>query len=175
MNSISIRPAGSEDLAAIPGIELAAATLFAEADLPHTVRHKVTAPRDLRDALERGQLWVAVAPDDRVVGFAMAGIVDGHAYLDELDVLPEFGRRGIGTRLVETVADWARAGHHVSVSLVTFRHLRWNAPFYEKLGFSALNSSEHGAEIAGLLREEKRAGIDVARRVVMRMDLQKNA
>lgn len=171
MDSVSIRTATGRDLAAIPGIELAAAGMFSEQDLPHGIRYRVTTPEDLRAALDDNRLWVAVGSGDKVVGFAMVNIVDGQAYLDEIDVLPDFGRRGIGARLVGTVADWARNCAYETLSLVTFRHLRWNAPFYAKLGFSTLDSSEHGREVSGLIQEEGRAGIDISNRVVMRLEL----
>ena len=169
-DGFDIRPAVTPDLAEIPKIELAAATLFSEADLPQNLRHKVTAAAELRSAKRNGRLWVAVV-DARITGFAMANIVDGQAYLDELDVLPEFGRRGIGKRLVGEVVRWARQHRFATLSLVTFRHLRWNAPFYEKLGFMRLAAAEHGPELAGLIAEEAHAGIDRRKRVAMRLEL----
>ena len=171
MDTVSIRTATGRDLAAIPGIELAAAGMFSETDLPHGIRYRVTTPEDLRVALDGNRLWVAVGPGDQVVGFAKVSIVDGQAYLDEIDVLPDFGRRGIGTRLVGAVTDWARDRAFETLSLVTFRHLPWNAPFYAKLGFSMLDSSEHGREVSGLIEEEGRAGIDIGNRVVMWLEL----
>ena len=171
MVSISIRLADPGHLAAIPGLEIAAAAMFPEADLPLEFRHKVTEMRDLRAAVDRGQMWVAVNEQQKTVGFASADVVDGQAYLEELDVLPDFGRQGIGTRLLARVINWARDQQFRYLVLVTFRHLPWNAPFYEKLGFEVLNSSEHGPEIAGLIKEERLAGLNVANRVVMRLKL----
>ena len=165
-----IMPALREHLGDIPGIEHAGATMFSEDDLPAGLRYRVTAMADLRAALADGRLWVAVL-DRKTVGFALADVVDGDAYLAEVDVLPAFGRRGIGTALVRAVTDWARTRGFTAITLVTFRHLPWNAPFYEKLGFSILDAAEHGGELRGLIQEEREIGLDVTRRVAMKLRL----
>lgn len=144
--------------------------MFSEADLPRSIRYKVTHVSYLQQALEDRRLWVAL-DDEKAVGFAAASVVDGGGYADEIDVMPEFCRRGIGTRLVMTVVDWARAGNLPYLTLITFSHLAWNAPFYEKLGFKIMTRAEHGKELAGLIEEERRIGINIANRVVMRMAL----
>ena len=62
-----------------------------------------------RDAQRQEMLWVAVAPDSQVLGFALARLIDGEPHLEEIDVHPDHGRRGIGAALVRTVIEWARA------------------------------------------------------------------
>ena len=171
MDPIAIELARETHLADIPGIELAGATLFAEADLPQEIRYRVTEGTDLRDAFNESRIWVAVPQSGKVVGFALAETVDRQAYLTELDVLPAFGRRGIGSRLVRAVLEWAKGRDFDSLSLITFRHLPWNAPFYEKLGFSMVDSAEHGPELAGLMEEERQVGINMDNRVVMTLKL----
>jgi len=168
VTSISVRLAGREHLSAIPGIEIAAAALFSEADLPESLRYKVTHISHLNEALEQGRLWVALC-EDKPVGFAAASVIDGAGYLDELDVMPEFCRQGIGTKLVSMVIDWARAQQFSCLTLVTFRHLAWNAPFYEQLEFRTMEATEHGPELADLIREEHRVGLDGAKRVAMQL------
>ena len=170
MEAVSIKLAERRHLADIPKMELASAALFSETDLPRSIRFKVTHVSYLERALEEKCLWVALV-GDKAVGFASASIVDGGGYLDEIDVMPEFGRRGIGTQLVMTVVDWARAEKYPYLTLITFSHLAWNAPFYEKLGFEMMASAEHGKELSGLIEEERRIGINIANRVVMRMVL----
>jgi len=167
--SVSIQLAEAEHLKAIPAIELAAATLFAESDLPQSLRHKVTEMSHLRVAMDDGRLWIALTGKEKPVGFAMTELIDEVAYLDELDVLPEFGRQGIGTRLLSNVVDWARAGRFPCLQLMTFRHVPWNAPFYEKLGFEILDVSDYGPQTIDLIGKESRAGLDVDKRVVMRL------
>lgn len=171
MDSISIVLATNDHLRFIPGIEVAAAAMFSERDLPLGVRHRVSTMDALRIAVDASRLWIAEKADNRAVGFAVADILDGQAYLEEMDVLPEFGRQGIGTQLLTTVIAWARDENFSELRLVTFRHLAWNAPFYAKLGFKALDSGELEPEIAGLIEEEGRIGIDTDNRVAMRLGL----
>ena len=52
---------------------------------------------------------MAVDEDDKPIGFAMLDEIDQWLYLDELGVLPECGRRGIGTALVQHVCQLAQA------------------------------------------------------------------
>lgn len=158
-------------LAAIPRIELAAATLFSTADLPPGIRHRVTDRGELASAQQDGRLWTALGADRVPVGFALATLLDGQAHLDEMDVDPAHGRQGIGTRLVHTVIDWARSRRFENLTLMTFRHLPWNAPFYAKLGFVPLSTREMADGMLGLIREEGEAGIDTGKRVGMRLEL----
>lgn len=145
--------------------------MFPEADLPVEVRYLVIENELLQEAQSDARLWVALTDERTPVGFAMAGIIDGGAHLDEMDVMPDFGRQGVGTRLVRTIIDWARLGDYPVLTLITFRHLPWNAPFYERMGFEAMATSELGEELAKLLQEEGDAGIDVHKRVCMKLDL----
>jgi hypothetical protein len=69
------------------------------------------------------------------------------------------------------VADWARTSGFSALLLITFQHLPWNAPFYEKLGFSAMDPAERGPGLEGLILEEQQIGIDTSKRVAMRMNL----
>jgi GNAT superfamily N-acetyltransferase len=157
----------------IPKLEQAAATMFPEDDLPAALRYLVTDRDTLRDAQREGRLWVAVDPQQEAAGFALAEVLDGDAYLDQIDVHPRHARRGIGTRLVNTVIGWAESREFSSISLITFRHLPWNARFYEKFGFVRLEPHELSRSMSQILEEEAQAGIDVAKRVGMRRILQR--
>lgn len=163
--------AASEHLAAIPKIEQAAAAIFAAEDLPPELRYRVTDGDVLRRAQEEERLWMALDAERHAVGFALAEIADGHAYLAEVDVHPDHARRGLGTRLVAAVVDWAIGQRLDGVLLVTFRHLPWNAPFYESLGFVPLTDDELGRNLRALFEEERQAGVDTAKRVAMRLRL----
>jgi GNAT superfamily N-acetyltransferase len=152
----------------IPKLELAAATAFPEEDLPVALRHLVTDRDTLREAQEDGRIWIAIDSADNAVGFALAEVLDGEAFLDEVDVHPRHARRGVGTSLVNTVIGWAESREFSSLSLITFRHLPWNARFYERFGFVPLAQHELGPGMARILAEEAQAGINVANRVGMR-------
>ncbi len=165
---VSIEPAAKSHLSAIPRIEQAAATMFAEADLPLHIRYRVTDRATLASAQRDGRLWVALNTKREPVGFAHACLIDDQAHLDEMDVHPAYARRGIGTALVNTVVDWARSQGYGELTLITFRHLPWNAPFYAALGFEVVGDELLGDQMRDLLRQEAKAGLKAGNRICMR-------
>jgi GNAT superfamily N-acetyltransferase len=167
----SIVAATKQHLLEIPKLEQAAASVFPDEDLPAALRYLVTDLDTLTQAQKEGRVWIAVDEVSRPVGFALAEVLDGEAFLDEVDVHPRHARRGIGTRLVNTVIAWAESREFSTLSLITFRHLPWNARFYERFGFVQLAGHELGPDMLQILGEEARAGINVANRVGMRRTL----
>jgi GNAT superfamily N-acetyltransferase len=151
----------------LPAIELAAATLLA-GHAPESVLIETTSLEVLKDSQRNGHLWVALA-DDVPVGFAHIKVLEPDvAHLEEVDVHPGHGRRGIGTRLIVAVCAWAATAGYQSVTLITFRDLRWNMPFYERLGFEAIPPEALSPAMLSVIRDETRRGLDPARRVAMR-------
>ena len=51
---------------------------------------------ELTESLSGGYLYVAEA-DNQLVGFCMSRTLGRYLHIQQLSVLPEFGRRGIGT------------------------------------------------------------------------------
>jgi GNAT superfamily N-acetyltransferase len=116
----TIDEAQSSDLPLLPTIELAAAISLA-GHAPASVLAEPTSQAELEDAQQRGYLWVARA-DEVPVGFAHVKVLEsGIAHLEEIDVHPEHGRRGLGRRLVTTVCRWAATNGYSCVTLTTFR------------------------------------------------------
>jgi GNAT superfamily N-acetyltransferase len=162
-----ILAARPEDLALLGSIEVAAVTLFT-GPVFDSVPHQPTAENVLSQAQRDGRLWVARA-GELPVGFAMVGLVEPDvAHLEELDVHPDHGRRGVGTRLVEHVCRWAATCGHGAVTLTTYRDVPWNMPFYARLGFEVVPASELSRPLRTLVDDEARRGLDPAIRVVMR-------
>ena len=102
------------------------------------------------------------------VGFAWVEILDGHAHLEEIAVLPERGRAGIGRALVEAVVSWAGAAGYSSVTLATYRDVAWNGPFYASCCFVVLSRWRWTPGLRRIRRRERRAGLDdFGARVIM--------
>jgi GNAT superfamily N-acetyltransferase len=167
----TIAPARPEHAAALPAIEIEAAALFPQEDLPAELRRDTTPVSEFEQAARAGRLWVALDASGAPVGFAVVTRVDGAAHLLEMDVLPAHGRRGLGTGLVRAVVTWARRRGLPSVTLTTFRHLAWNGPFYRRLGFEELNEAQLTPGLREHLAQEVADGLEGAKRVVMRLDL----
>lgn len=168
----TIRLAAGHEVPALAEIERRAGARFetipALADLPEVLM----PPSAFAAGLARGQLWAAVTVADATpVGFAYAEVVDDAVHLDELDVLPEWGRRGIGRALVATVVEDARRRGLSAVTLTTFRDVPWNAPFYARLGFRSLALAELGPGLVAVWAHEATRGLPAALRVVMRREI----
>ena len=155
------------DLSRIASIELAAARLLT-GYAPEAVLEEVTSNEDLQAAQRDGRLWVALS-GDTPVGFAHVEILEPNAaHLEEIDVHPEHGRRGLGARLVRHVCRWAEARGLDAVTLTTFRDVSWNMPFYARLGFEEVAQADLSPALREVLADETRRGLDPARRVVMK-------
>src|SRR5262245_15239900 len=160
--------ARDRDIGLLAAIELAAAKLLI-GHAPDSVLTETTSQDVLKKAQRDGHLWVVLA-DDTPVGFAHVEVLESNtAHLEEIDVSPEHGRRGLGTRLVMRVCEWAAAAGYESVSLTTFRDVPWNMPFYARLGFTVVPDSELSPALRALVDDERRRGLDSSRRVVMRI------
>lgn len=163
----TIRSARPKDLSLLPAIELAAAGLLA-GYAPESVLAETTAGEVLQNAQAQGHLWVACV-EDVPVGFAHVEVLEPMvAHLEEIDVHPEHGRRGVGARLVMAVCTWAATNGYRAVTLTTFREVPFNMPFYTRLGFEVIPPEELSAALRVVIQDETRRGLDPARRVAMR-------
>jgi GNAT superfamily N-acetyltransferase len=162
-----IERATFEDLLLLPAIEARATERFDPDWLPPDLPLRTLPAEELRPAQAEGRIFVARERDGRVMGFVLVESLDGEAVLEEIDVEPRDGRRGIGTRLVAAACDWARAAGFARIVLSTFREVRWNAPFYESLGFREIPRAEWTPALVEMRESEVRLGFDLEDRILM--------
>lgn len=93
-----------------------------------------------------------------LVGFVHVIDLDGSAHLEQVSVLPEHGRVGVGTRLVRAAMEEARWSGYHRMSLCTYRDVPWNGPFYARLGFAEVHDLEPYQ--ARLRAHEQALGLD---------------
>ncbi len=168
MIEVEIGLAEPADVATLPAIERDASAIFSPEDLPPEIAAHTLPIENLIQAQREGRLIVARGSTGSVLGFAHVMRIDDGALLEELDVDPKFGRRGIGRRLVEAACGWARQRRLHSITLSTFREVAWNAPFYARLGFVVCPAESWTEALRRLRDNERRAGLDLDRRVIMR-------
>jgi len=162
----SIRSGQAEHIPALSAIELAAAQLL-RGHAPESVLAETTDERSFADAARDGRLWVA-STGNIPVGFALVKMLaDDLPHLEEIDVHPSHGRRGLGTALVREVCEWATLCGYVMLTLTTFRAVAWNLPFYARLGFEEIPRETLRPELAAVVSEEADRGLDPHTRVVM--------
>ena len=78
-------------------------------------------------------------------------------------------RLAIGAALIGLVAEGMRQRRMSALYLTTFTHVPWNAPFYARLGFTALDDADMPRFLKDILEEEKRYGL--TNRIGMRLPL----
>ncbi len=172
-NEFVIRPAVLADVPQLQRIEVDAGRRFARIGMGAIADDPPLEAAVLVAHVESLTAWVAVVAGDveRVVGYALASVVDGEAHLDQVSVVDDAGRRGVGTALIDAVSGWARSPESGveadSVTLTTFAEVAWNGPLYERLGFVVVD--DPGPELAAIRAAEIAKGLDASgRRVAMR-------
>ena len=164
----TVRRAREGEFALLPTIERAAAGRFRQTAFAAMADAPLAAEQLDPD---HDRVWVAVAPDGTLVGFALAHRVDDAAHLHELDVHPDHARRGLGRRLIEAVARWAREEGLRAITLTTFRAIPWNGPYYARLGFRTLADDELSPSLRAIRLAETAAGLADTERCCMRREL----
>jgi GNAT superfamily N-acetyltransferase len=156
-----------EELPMLSEIEQSAARLFLDTPYAFLVNDEPLSLDFVQQQFSAGRVWVAVDCHETVVGYAISREVDDTLYLQQIDVEPEHGRRGIGSALVKTVCAWAQQQGYAIVSLSTFRNLPWNAPFYSKMGFYPVDEAELTTGFQQIRLKELAAGLPIVERVIM--------
>jgi GNAT superfamily N-acetyltransferase len=166
-----VRLAERRDLHALPVIERFAAMRFRQVGLDDVYGRCFITAEEFEARQHRGVLWVVAAEQDRPVGFATCSQIDGVAHLDEIDVLPQHGRRGLGSRLLGAVCVWARSRAYPAITLSTTRGVPWNEPFYRRRGFRELSELAYTAGLRQLRAAEVAAGLPIQQRLIMKREL----
>jgi len=149
---LTIRPARVSEIELLVDIDDDACTLYRDVGLAFDLPKDHPFAREERSrwlaSIERGLVLVAC---DRAspVGFVAMARVDGVPYVEQLSVRRAHGRRGIGRALLLRALRWSVA--EGELWLVTYDHVAWNAPFYERMGFERVRDSDVPSGIARLL------------------------
>lgn len=169
---IVVRSAEADDITAMQAVASVAGQRFREngdARIAERADDPPYTSEGLALAIAERRAWVAVDDHKSVIGFAVAWTFAGEAHLDEVAVVPEHGRRGVGRALVSEVMTWASAQQLPSITLTTFRDVPWNRPYYEKLGFRVVTTLT--PELQSLIDRQAGWGLAPELRVVMRCDV----
>jgi GNAT superfamily N-acetyltransferase len=154
-----VRAAAKSDLPLLAEIDERAEAIFRAAgyELPEI-------PFAQDDLAGAKAVFVAGRPP---VGFVWITEVDGLAHVAEIAVIPKWMKQGIGTRLLERAAEWAKRSGYPAITLTTYADVAWNGPFYRSRGYLEVDEPTPG--LAALRERERELGLDaVGRRVVMR-------
>jgi len=166
-----IRTAHRRDLPFLQDIERAAGEPFRALGMA-SIADDDPPPLDvLEDYRSAGRAWVTVDADDHPVAYLIAAPVDGAAHIEQVTVHPSAARRGLGRDLIDHLAAWAVGQGLEALTLTTFRHVPWNAPYYARLGFRVLDDAELTDGLRKIRASEAEHGLDRWPRVCMRREI----
>ena len=115
------------------------------------------------------QYRVLGSTGEKVSVIGLGGWHLGLKHVDEqLSVRMTAMRRGIGAALLSAAECVAAKTRSRTLWLTTYRHLPWNAPFYEKAGFVTVPVEECGTEMLVELLFQRRLLPKPDERVAMR-------
>ena len=169
--AVSVRGVRPGDVGRLQAIQLAAGDAFRHVGLSAVAESPPLPAESLSGYRQAGRAWVAVDDHDEPVGFVVADVIDGAAHIEQISVHPAHARQRIGAMLLDHVAGWAASRGLPAMTLITFRGVPWNAPYYERLGFRELAEGEVTPGLAALWAVGPGAGQDHLVRVCMRREL----
>jgi GNAT superfamily N-acetyltransferase len=134
--------------------------------LTHLADGSVIAAEEHAQFLSEGCLWVAES-GSTMGGFLAATELAGNFHIREISVALGAQGQGLGRALIETALCAAQERGFAAATLTTFRNVPWNAPFYARLGFRALEQAELTPVLATILAEELAHGMPEGSRCAM--------
>jgi GNAT superfamily N-acetyltransferase len=165
-----IRTARVAELPALQEIERAAGRMFCDIGMPEIAGDDPWPLPMLADRQQAGRLWVAATDADEPAAYLMADVIDGCLHVEQVSVHPGHARRGLGRALLDHAAGQAAADGIAALTLTTFAHVPWNAPYYTRCGFRVLDDTEVTAGLRAIRQREAELGLDRWPRVCMRRD-----
>lgn len=119
------------------------------------------------EGLRAGRVLIAEDDAGEPVGFLYLESLDDHPHIEELAVHPRAQRQGLGAALLRACYALCRDGGAHVLSLSTFTHLPWNAPFYAREGFEVVPEAAWTPGMLALRAREARLGLRLAERCLM--------
>ncbi|TRL41878.1 GNAT family N-acetyltransferase [Rhizobium straminoryzae] len=165
---LHVAPAGKEHFAALRAVELAAFETLRRAGAV-SGEPAASSALELQAYLDAGFLVAAFA-GAKPVGYAGGTLLEGRLHVGEMDVHPDWQRRGIGRRLMQALLAQAMSRGLCGASLTTDRLAPFNAPFYANLGFRMVEGAAVPERLGQILDSERLKGLDPARRCAMLLD-----
>ncbi|HEX7667582.1 MAG TPA: GNAT family N-acetyltransferase [Polyangiaceae bacterium] len=166
-----LRAADSDDIAAIQRVGLEADRRFLDVAHPELADGS-TIPTDVALRAIADDRLVVAESGAEIVGWAYTALVGGELCLGQISVLPSWGRRGVGSALLEHVVDHARGKGIAAIVLSTQDDVAWNRAWFEARGFVVVPRERWTPAMARMTADQEKDGVDWSRRVHMRRVLQ---
>jgi GNAT superfamily N-acetyltransferase len=161
---LTVRTAQPRDLPLLPEIESSSDTVFATVGIEFT-----PGPTVIEQMGEDNRILVLGDPP---LGFAALAQVDGRSHLEQISVHGSLIGQGFGRLLLQAAIDEA-AG---DLTLITFRDVPWNGPWYARFGFTELPEQRWGRQLRAHWQDEIDARLhDLGPRLVMHRQRDRNS
>lgn len=161
-----VRAAVADDVEQLPALQVAAGARFRELGMDLVADGPPPLVAELAQAQAACHLLVATV-EGTVVGFVRVRPLDGALHVEQVSVAPGSGRRGIGRSLMRAAERLASEHGFSRMTLTTFRDVRFNGPFYARLGWSPVDGARLTPGLGQERRQEDAAGLDRWPRVAM--------
>ena len=159
-STFKIRKTVESDVANLQAVEISASQAFRAIDGLASFADGSCATKDQHCRTIAAQTsWLAETKDGKPVGFLAALPEDGALHIYEISVHFDHQKQGIGQALLAHAEEQARSRGLSELTLTTFSHVPWNAPFYEKLGFDVLADKDCEPRLLKLVQDERSAGL----------------
>lgn len=140
---MDIRPARSDDAAAVQACAEAAYALYVE----RIGRKPAPMIADFATQIADGLVHVATDAEDRVTGYVVFYPRDGSMHLENVAIDPARQGTGLGRALIAFVEERARADGLSGVELYTNARMTENQKLYPRLGYQEIDRrTEDGFE-----------------------------
>ena len=167
MSRFSIRLARPEDAEAFPVVEEDAASLLREEPGLEGIPLPPAESADhYRRLIAKGHCLCAIEGGE-LAGFAAAERIRRELHLHELSVRRISQGKGIASTLLRALFIDARNCGLSAITLNTFRDISFNAPFYEKRGFTEIVDVYDRPYLAERMKAAKNLGIPPESRIAM--------
>lgn len=159
-SAFTIRLTTENDIPALQRVEISASAAFLVIESLGSFAEGNCATREQHlSAIEPQTSWLAELPDGEPVGFLAARPEETALHIYEISVHIDHQKRGVGRALIVHAENHARSLGLSELTLTTFKHVPWNAPFYESLGFEIRPEAECGQRLSSLIQGERSAGL----------------
>lgn len=162
-----IRPARTDDLPMLRGIEAAAGEVFRDLGMDAVANDDLPTIEELAKFLAMEGVLVTVDDNDRPVAYLLVEPLEGWAHVEQVSVRPDHARQRLGSRLLDEADAWARQHDLAGLTLTTFEHVPWNAPYYRRLGFHTVEDADLSSGLRAIREAEAARGLDRWPRVAM--------
>ncbi|CAL9670149.1 hypothetical protein SUDANB176_07430 [Streptomyces sp. enrichment culture] len=168
---MDIRSPRVNELPVLQDIERAAGQRFHDIGMREIADDDPLPLGELVRYQQSGLVWVAVDAAGVPIAYLIADRVDDGIHVEQVSVLPDSARRGIGKSLLDHLADHAQSEQAPALTLTTFSEVPWNAPYHSRCGFRVLADSMLTPGLRKLREREAADGLDHWPRVCMRRQL----